>query len=152
YVGDLNKVNLLDFQNGFRLWEHWYEQKFFDGKVSLKLGQLSVDQDFIVPEYYTSLASLSFLNQTFFFPTMAFNVYDQPYFPVGNHALAATPYAAPGARVRFDFCPSFYAQAGVYDGNPDRSFSCTGFQLRSDEGALSYFEFGFKHNQGKDDT
>lgn len=152
YVGDLNKTSLLDFPDTFRLWELWYEHKFFDGKLSVKAGQLDIGMDFLVPEYYSSIGQVSFLNQTFFFPTMAFNVYDQPYFPVGHHALAATPYAAPGVRVRLDFSPHFYAQAGVYDGNPDRGYSGTDFQLRSDEGALSYFEIGFKHNQAKGDT
>lgn len=151
YVGDLNKTSLLDFPDTFRLWELWYEHKFFDGKLAVKAGQLDIGLDFILPEYYTSIGQVSFLNQTFFFPTMAFNVYDQPYFPAGQHALAATPYAAPGVRVRFDFCPKFYAQAGVYDGNPDRGFSGTDFELRSNEGALSYFELGYRHNQGKED-
>ena len=152
YVGDLNKTSLLDFPDTFRLWELFYEHKFFDGQLSVKAGQLDIGMDFIVPEYYSSIGQVNFLNQTFFFPTMAFNVYDQPYFPVGNHALAATPYAAPGVRVRFDFCPRFYLQAGVYDGNPDRGFSGTDFELRSEEGALSYFEIGFKHNQAEGDT
>src|SRR5206468_1042186 len=67
FVGDLNKVNLLDFQNGAWLWELWYEQKFLDNKFSLKFGQLAIDRDFIVPEYYNSLAGLSFINQTFFY-------------------------------------------------------------------------------------
>lgn len=56
FVGDLNKVNLLDFPNALRLWELWYQQRFFDGKLSFKFGQLSVDRDFIVPEYIIPLA------------------------------------------------------------------------------------------------
>src|SRR5436190_15019524 len=150
YVGDLNKVNLLDFKNDLRLWELWYEQKFFDGKLSVKLGQLAIDQDFIVPEYYNSLASLSFLNQTFFFPTMAFNVYDQPFFPVGQHALASTPYGAPGIRVRVDPSQFTYLQVGAYDGKPDFNNSGTEFKLSKDEGALIYGEVGLKFNQTKD--
>jgi len=150
YVGDLNKVNLLDFQNGLRLWELWYEQKFFDGRVSIKAGQLAIDQDFIVPEYYNSLASLTFLNQTFFFPTMAFNVYDQPFFPAGQHALASTPYGAPGARLRIDPCQYTYFQVGAYDGKPDFSSSGTKVKLSEDEGALIYAEIGLKFNQTKE--
>src|SRR6266481_6144854 len=72
FVGDLNKVSLLDFPDTFRLWELWYEQKFLDGKVSLKLGQMSIDRDFIVPEFYNSIAGITLQNQTFFYPTMAF--------------------------------------------------------------------------------
>jgi porin len=151
FVGDLNKVSLIDFPDSFRLWELWYEQKFFDGKVSLKLGQLAIDRDFIVPEYYNSLASINFLNQTFFYPTLAFNVYDIQGFPPGNHALASTPYSAPGVRLRWDPTERYYAQAAVYGGNPDRSHSGTHFNLSEDEGALAYFEIGYRRNQGKAD-
>ena len=77
-MGDLNKVNLLDFPNALRLWELWYQQKFFNGKLTFKVGQLSIDRDFIVPEYYNSLGSLTLINQTFFYPTIAFNLYDIP--------------------------------------------------------------------------
>lgn len=150
YVGDLNKVNLVDFENDLRLWELWYEQKFFGGKASLKLGQMSIDRDFIVPEFYNGLASINFLNQTFFYPTMAFNVYDQPFFPVGKHALASTPYGAPGARLRLDPIEQAYFQFGAYDGNPDFHESGTRVDLRSTEGALLYSELGLKINQTKD--
>lgn len=152
FVGDLNQVSLLDFPDMFRLWELWHEQKFLDGRVSLKLGELDIGQDFILPEFYNSLGSFSFLNQTFFFPTMAFNVWDQPYFPVGHHGLASTPYAAPGVRLRGDLCPAFYGQAGVYGGNPDTSHSGTQFDLNKGDGALSYFEIGYRHNQAKSDS
>jgi len=147
YVGDLNKVNLVDFKNDLRLWELWYEQKFFKDKVSLKLGQMSIDRDFILPEYYNGLASINFVNQTFFYPTMAFNVYDQPFFPIGNHALASTPYGVPGVRLRLDPCPHGYFQIGAYDGNPDFNDSGTSMTLRSQEGALIYGEIGWKINQ-----
>ena len=149
YVGDLNKVNLVDYKNTFRLWELWYEQKFLDNKVSLKFGQMSIDRDFILPEFYNGLANINFLNQTFFYPTMAYNVYDQPFFPVGHHALASTPFGAPGVRLRIDPCEHGYFQVGAYDGDPDFSDSGTHPSLQSSEGALLYGEIGFKINQGK---
>lgn len=149
FVGDLNKVNLLDFQNGPWLWEIYYEQKFLQNKVSLKVGQLAIDRDFIVPEFYNSLAGLSLLNQTFFFPTMSFNVFDQPYFPVGDHALASTPYGTPGVRLRVDPSEQAYIQFGAYDGNPDRDAPGTRINLNGEEGALFYLELGLKLNQTK---
>jgi porin len=81
---------------------------------------------------------------------MAFNVYDQPFFPVGNHALASTPYGAPGVRLRIDPCDQGYFQIGAYDGNPDFSDSGTRIELSSEEGALIYSEVGLKINQTKD--
>jgi len=152
YVGDLNKVSLLDFPDTFRLWELWYEQKFLDGKVSLKLGQLAIDRDFIVPEFYNSIAGITLQNQTFFYPTMAFNVWDlPPPFPKKHHGLASTPYGAPGVRLRVDPIEQIYVQAGVYDGNPDTSFSGTRIKLSKEEGALAYFETGYRLNQRKED-
>jgi porin len=150
YVGDLNKVSLLDFPNNLNLWELWYEQKLFDNKVALKVGQLAVDRDFIVPEYYNSLAGISLLNQTFFYPTMAFNVWDQAFFPVGHHGLASTPYGAPGTRLRVDPTPWGCFQVGAYGGNPDRTRGDVRFNLSEDEGALIYSEVGLKINQAKD--
>jgi porin len=148
YVGDLNVVSLIDFPGAFRLWELWYEHKFFNQHLSVKAGELALDQDFLVPEY-----SKTFLNQTFFFPTLAFDVWDQPsVYPIGYHSLASTPYGAPGIRVRYDATDSIYAQAGVYDGNPDRSYHGTRINLNQDEGALSYFEVGYKLNQGTNST
>ena len=152
YVGDLNKVNLLDFPNSFRLWDVWYQQKFFHDQFSLKVGDLVVDEDFIAPDYYNSLASINFLNQTFFYPTMAFDVFDIPGLPPQNHGLPSTPFAAPGARLRWDPAPQFYAQAAIYGGQPDRSDSGTHLNFDETDGTLSYYEIGYRRNQQKDDT
>ncbi|HEU6447735.1 MAG TPA: carbohydrate porin [Verrucomicrobiae bacterium] len=151
YVGDLNKVNLVDFPNSLRLWEIWYEQKFLDDKLSVKFGEMSIDRDFIVPDYYNSLASINFINQTFFYPTMAFDVYDVAGLPPQRHGLASTPYSSPGIRVRWDFAPQFYVQAGIYGGNPDQTSSGTRFNLSQREGALSYYELGYLSHHDTND-
>lgn len=151
HIGDLNKVNLIDFPNAWRLWELWYEQMFWNDKVSLKFGQMAIDQDFLKAEFYNSLASINLLNQTFFYPTLAFNVYDIPGFPAGHHALASSPYGAPGARLRVNAMESLYVQAGAYDGFPDQEDG-THVNLNKDEGALLYFEIGYRLNQQKEDT
>ncbi|MFO1501278.1 MAG: carbohydrate porin [Verrucomicrobiota bacterium] len=149
FIGDLNVVSLLDFKDTFRLWELWYQQQFFNGRFTVKLGQMAIDRDFILPELSGTIGSFSFLNQTFFYPTLAFDIYDIAGFPRGSHALASTPYGTPGALVRWDPTPAFYAQAAVYDGNPDRSYSGTRINLNEDEGALAYFELGYRLNPGK---
>ncbi|MDB6125501.1 MAG: Porin [Pedosphaera sp.] len=147
YVGDLNQVNLVDFPNAFRLWELYYEHKFCNTNVSFKLGELSVDQDFIVADY-----SKTFVNQTFFYPTLAFDIFDVKGFPSQSHGLPSTPYTAPGARLRWDPTPMNYVQAAVYGGNPDTTYSGTQFRWNEDEGVLAYFETGFRLNQQKEDT
>lgn len=152
YIGDLNKTNLVDFPESFRLWEVYLEQKLFSDQVVIKAGLMSVDRDFIVPEQYNTLASINFLNQTFFYPTLAFNLYDIPGFPPGDHALPSTPYSSLGALVKWQPNDSFYVQAAVYDGNPDTGDSGTDIALSSSEGALLYFETGLRSNAGQDAT
>lgn len=144
HIGDLNKVNLTDFTNMYRLWEFWYSQKLLSDKLTIKAGLMAVDRDFIVPEYYNSLASINFLNQTFFYPTLAFNLYDIPGFPTGRHSLPSTPYGAAGLFARYAPSDRSYVQAAIYDGNPDDSESGTRVRWAGDEGALFYAEAGWR--------
>ncbi len=150
YIGDLNKVNLTDFNNDFRLWELWYSQDLLDGKLKFKAGVMTVDRDFIVPEYYNSIGSINFLNQTFFYPTLAFNLYEIPGFPVGNHSLPSTPFGALGFLARYEPVKDAYIQAAIYDGNPDADHHGTDLTLSGDEGALIYFETGYGWNKSSD--
>jgi porin len=151
YVGDLNKVNLFDFPNAFRLWELWYQQRLFDNKLALKVGELSIDRDFVVPELFTSLGAVTLINQTWFFPTLLFDVYDIPGLPPHGNGLAATPNTAPGAVLRYDALPRFYLQAGAYGGQPDQSHSGTTFPLNQDQGGLFYYEMGYHFNLSSND-
>jgi len=150
YIGDLNKVNLIDFPQMWRLWQLWYEQKFFDGKISIKFGQMTVDQDFILAEYYNSLAALSLWNQTFFYPTLPFNIWTIPGFPGPLHALASSPYSAPGALLKLNVTDRVYVQGAIYDGYPNQE-SGTVVKLNDDQGALIYGEIGYRVNQRKED-
>ena len=150
YVGDLNRSNIVDLANGWRLWELYYEQKLLNEKLTIKAGQMAVDSDFILPEYYGSLGSLTLINQTFFFPTLPFTLNDIGGFPVGSHSLPSTPFGALGALVKWQVHPKFYIQSAVYDGNADYENNGTGFDLSSQEGALWFFEAGYR-SHGKDD-
>jgi porin len=112
---------------------------------------MAVDQDFLMAEFYNSLASINLLNQTFFYPTLAFNVYNIPGFPGPLHALASSPYGAPGVRLKINATDQIYAQIGAYDGFPDQDDG-THVKLNAQEGALVYFETGYRLNQRKDDS
>jgi len=151
HVGDFNKSNLVDFEKEFRLWEAYYEQKLFDGHITLKAGLLAADSDFLLPDYYDGLANINFLNQTFFFPTLVFNLYDIPGFPVGNHALNSSPYGALGAVLKWDVNPRCYLYYGIYDGEPNFDHG-TDFSLSGDQGALMFLESGYRWNNLKEDT
>jgi porin len=151
HIGDLNKVNLIDFPHAGRLWELWYEQKFWGDRVSLKVGQMAVDQDFITAEFYNSLGSITLLNQTFFYPTLAFNVYNIPGFPGPLHALPSSPYGAPGVRLKVKATDQLYFQVAGYDGYPDQD-NGTHLKFNAAQGALVYGEAGYRFNQLKGDT
>ncbi|MCB1210904.1 MAG: carbohydrate porin [Verrucomicrobiales bacterium] len=150
-VGDFNKSSLLDLPQGWRLWELYFQQKLLDDRLTIKLGQMAVDRDFIVPEFYNSLSSINFLNQTFFFPTLAFNLYDIPGLPTGSHSLPSTPYGSLGALVKWQATPRVYVQAAVYDGYPDQKDG-TSYDLTKDQGALIYSEIGYRHNMEEGDA
>ena len=148
FSGDMNRVNLLDFDNAFRLWELSYQQKFTDDKLSVKFGELSVDSDFIAPEYYSCFGQFTLLNQTFFYPTLPYDIFDPPGFPATHHGLPTTPLATPGAVVCWTPVKTFYAQAGIYSGTPDQTDSGARFNVSQRDGALGYFETGWRHNAG----
>ncbi len=151
YVGDVNRVDMLDLTHSLRLWDLWYEQKLWQDRISIKFGLLGIDQDFLVPELYNNLTSINFINQTFFYPTMAFNVFDRPFLPNNRQGLASIPFTSPGIRLRIDPTPRFYAQAGVYGGDPDQSYHGTAFDLSNQNSALSYFELGWRPNMAPGD-
>ncbi len=46
YVGDLQAVNNADAPNDSRIYEFWYEHRFFDDRVRLKAGKMDVNNDF----------------------------------------------------------------------------------------------------------
>ena len=148
YSGDYNRVNLLDFSNATRLGELWYRKRFFRDKFSVKLGELSVDSDFIVPEYYAGPGQFTLLNQTFYFPSLAYNVFDPPGFPATGHGLATMPLATPGVVIGWSPTENFSAQAGVYSGMPDQTQSGARFNLSQQAGALNYCELGWRRNPG----
>lgn len=82
---------------------------------------------------------------------MAFNVYDIPGLPPQNHGLPSTPFSAPGARLRWDPVPQVYAQGAVYGGDPDQNDPGAHFDVSESQGALFYYEVGYRLNQQKGD-
>ena len=150
YVGDINKVNLLDLPNSFRLWEISYQQRV--STLTFRAGILSIDTDFVVPELYTGFGQATLLNQTFFYPSLLYNLFDIPGLPPRDHGVPTSPSTAPGALVRWDATPSLYAEAGVYGGNPDQTEEGTHPRLSQHEGALTAFEFGYRLNHSREET
>lgn len=51
YLGTLQTANGNEGDNSTRLWELWYDQAFLGGRFDIKLGQQSIDNEFIGSAY-----------------------------------------------------------------------------------------------------
>jgi porin len=88
-----------------RLWELWYQQKFLDDKVDVKIGQQSIDQEFMVSQ-----------NSGYFVNTMmGWPMLPSADMPGGGPAY---PLSALGVRARVHVTDAVTALAGVYNGSP----------------------------------
>ncbi len=136
YLGTLNTASGIEAQDTTRLWEMWYQQAFLDKRVDVKIGQQSLDQEFMVSQY----AAL-FVNTMFGWPGVP--SYDMP------DGGPAYPLSALGVRVRGQISPSLTALAGVFDGDPlgnnPNNLSGTNFNLHN--GALFIGELQYSINQ-----
>ena len=88
-----------------RLWELWYQQALLGGKVDVKVGQQSLDQEFIVSQTATP-----FMNATFGWPVLP-----SVDLPAGGPAY---PLSSLGVLVRAKPSDTVTVLAGVFDGNP----------------------------------
>lgn len=110
---NLTQRNLLTLQSASgieaddttRLWELWYQQSLIGGKVDVKVGQQSLDQEFMVSQFATP-----FINATFGWPVLP-----SVDMPAGGPAY---PLSSLGARLRVKPSDALTVMSGVFDGNP----------------------------------
>jgi porin len=88
-----------------RLWELWYQQSLLNDKADVKIGQQSLDQEFIVSQY-----AGTFMNATFGWPVLP-----AADLPAGGPAY---PLSSLGVRLRAKPSDSVTILGGVFDGNP----------------------------------
>lgn len=105
YVGNLLTVSNIEALSTTRLYEAWFEQKFDDGKIAIRVGQLGADTEFI-----TSTNAGLFVNSTFGWPDI-----DALDLPSGGPAY---PLATPGIRLKLAPSDQFAFLLGLFDGNP----------------------------------
>ena len=70
-LGTLNTASGIEAQDTTRLWELWYQQSFLNNKMDVKVGQQSLDQEFMV-----SQSAGLFVNTMFGWPALP--SYDMP--------------------------------------------------------------------------
>jgi porin len=142
YVGDFSNTSNIAGYNTLCLDELWLQKLFFDKKLSIKVGNMAVDD-----EYFQSNSASLFINGTFgAFTFIANNVINAPVYPV----------ASPGVRLQVLPSSQTYVMAGVY-GLDDTSEQDTNnknglrFALNGSSGMLIMSEAGLVLNQGPND-
>ncbi len=104
-VGSLMPVSSLEAEPATRLFELWFEQHLFDDKVTVKVGQLAADAEFIISE-----GGGYFLNGTWGWPPIA-----AENNPNGGPAY---PLATPGVRVAVAPTDKINLMVALYNGDP----------------------------------
>ncbi len=142
YLGTIQTTNGNEAENATRLWELWYDQSFLEGRFDIKVGQQSLDQEFIVSKY-----SGTFINTMMGWPALpSNNLY------AGGPAY---PLSSLGVRGRGKPTPNLTILAGVFDDNPPggsfhndpQSLDAGGTKFNLNNGALIITEVQYSVNQ-----
>ncbi|HIJ37902.1 MAG TPA: carbohydrate porin [Rhodospirillaceae bacterium] len=128
-----------------RLWTLWGQQTGFDGVLSVRAGQLSVDDEFLV-----SPTAANFINSSFGWPGLGF-----ANLPAGrpndqNLTLGpGYPLGAPGVRLAVTPSEDFAWLTAVFSHQP-ASVDRTGIQFKVSGDKLIVTELQYLKNQAKD--
>lgn len=102
--GNLLDPSSIEAHRAIRLFDAYLEQSLFDNTLSVRLGQIAADDEFMLSDYATV-----FMNGSFGWPALA--AADMPQGGPGY------PLSTPGVRVKWA-STDFYWQTGVFNGNP----------------------------------
>ncbi len=142
-LDDIQTASGIEADRTFRLWELWFDQANAAGDGDLKIGQQSIDQEFL-----TSTYSTLFLNTMLGWPAVpSYDLY------AGGPAY---PLSSLGIRLRGSVGP-LTGLIGVYDDNPPggpfdgddqlRGAERTGAEFNLGTGALVFAEVQLAVNQ-----
>jgi porin len=104
-IGNLLAVSTIEALPSTRLHDLWVQQQLLDGKVSFRLGQIALDDEFYISQY-----SANFVNSTFGCPDLL-----STDLPSGGPCY---PFAVPGVRVRAAPRTGLTLSAAAFNGNP----------------------------------
>ena len=115
FTRDFNRLSNIDAYNSIRLFELWFQQEFCNDLFSIRIGQMSADQ-----EFYQSKTSNLFINRCFGnFPTISFGT-NLPIYPVGGLGLESiTVQAAPSPCARPYSTPTLVPKTWTTSTGPD---------------------------------
>ena len=128
-LATLQTVSGIQAQRSTRLWEIWYQQSALGGNLDVKVGQQSLDQEFMGSQY----AGL-FLNAAMGWPVLpASDLY------AGGPAF---PLSSLGVRARFVPAHNVTVLAGVFDDNAGGGTFFDDFQTRGAAQSGTAFSLG----------
>jgi porin len=127
--------------NTLRNYELWFQQNLLDDKISIRLGQLAADTEFVISNF-----GALFLNGTFGWPAFMYMNLPEggPGFPVGTL----------GTRLAIQPVKWFRLQSAVFQGNVyAQNVNLHGFRWRLDSQNGFFFlnEAQFRWNQNPED-
>jgi porin len=126
---NLQTASGIEAERSTRLWELWYQQSFLNGRFDVKIGQQSVDQEFI-----GSAGSSLFVNTMMGWPMLpSADLY------AGGPAY---PLSSLGVRLRVNGIGPFSFLVGVFDDNPPGGGFGDDSQLRGAERTGTRFNLG----------
>lgn len=105
FVNNLMSISAIEALPASRLYELWIEQKFLDGQLGIRVGQLAADTEFSISQTGTL-----FLNSSFGWPNIMASV-----LPSGGPIY---PLAVPAVRAKYVPTKNFSLQIGLFDGDP----------------------------------
>ena len=141
YLDDLQTANGDEAADATRLWELWYDQAFDRDAFDIKIGQQSIDQEFITSKY-----SALFVNTAAGWPLV----------PTADLYAGgpAYPLSSLGVRAQVKAPRNITIQAGAFDDNPPggpfaadpQSDDAGGTRFNLNTGALFIAEIQFALN------
>lgn len=105
YVDNLTTVSGIEALPANRLFELWLEQSVFNGKLSIKAGQVSADTEFAIAQ-----SAVVFFNAGFGWPNIGAVV-----LPSGGPIY---PLATPAVRLKYVPDERLSVQAAIFNGDP----------------------------------
>src|SRR5215469_1309615 len=106
-LGNLLVVSNIEALPGARLNDFWFQQELFDRQLSLRIGQIAIDDP---NEFYYSQYSANFINSTFGCPDLL-----STDLPSGGPCY---PFAVPGVRLRVAPISGLTWSTALFNGNP----------------------------------
>jgi porin len=141
-VGNFLTISNIAGFNTLRNFELWFQQNLLDDKISLRLGQLAADSEFVISDYGST-----FINGTFGWPAFMYTNLPEggPGYPMGTL----------GIRLAVNAWDWFTFQTAVFQGNVHaQNVNNHGFRWRldSENGFFFLNEAQFRWNHRDSET